>query len=180
MKEVHNYGTCTIQASWLLGGMRDVASQVRPTQQAFPHLHAINTRNWARLTAAMLYLVAAGFFGVVMSVLATAWGLEGLNQWLVAENAMRPTVIYLLVVGGFSLATSFLLLSPLLLTRSVRILLLATAFMLMLAGFVVAVPAVVVSMVPSLFLLRFHQEVTHPASFTENIQHQDSVAASAI
>lgn len=180
MHDIQHPGAYDFHTSWLCGGCDDPEIQVRSTHRAASSSYDTQARNKARLTAAILYLVAAGFFGVIMSVIAATWGKDGFNQVLAAGNIARPTVIYLLVAGGYFLAASVLLLSPVSLSQPCRTVLLAFAFMLMLAGFVFAPPAAVVSMVPFWFLLKFHQEVTPHIAFGTNAQQQDSPAASAV
>jgi len=122
------------------------------------------------LTAAILYLVSACFFAAITFVLAATWGKDGFSQMLAEGNLARPAVLYILTAGGFFLAVSSLLLSPLPIPRPLRIALLACALVLMLAGIIYAAPAVIVSGVPFWFLLRFHQEISPPASPDENAQ----------
>lgn len=122
----------------------------------------MNTRNWARLTAALLYLLATGFFVLTSSVLATAWGGDGLSLLLSEAHMARSTMIYLLAASVISLVAAFLLLTPWPLARPIRILMLALAVMLVLAGLVFATPSILVSLLPFVFLFRFHQEMIPP------------------
>jgi len=171
MNDRHHFGAHDIQQSWLLGGRPNPATQARNTQQAASSRHLKAPRNKARLTAAILYLVSACFFGAITFILAATWGKDGLSQMLAEGNLARPAVLYMLTAGGFFLAVSSLLFSPLPILRPLRIVLLACALLLMLAGIIYAAPAVVVSLVPLWFFLRFHQEDTPPASPDANAQN---------
>jgi len=150
---------------------REAAMLSHINRHAEHHEDAINARNWARLTAALLYLMATGFFVLTSSVLATAWGRDGLSLLLSEAHMARPTMIYLLAASGISLVVAFLLLTPWPLARPLRILMLALAVMLVLAGLFFATPSILVSLLPSLFLFRFHQEVTPPASVSTVENH---------
>lgn len=178
MNEIQHPGVHDLQRSWLFS-RDDQNLQVRPAHRtASSNGVKKQTRNKERLTAAILYLVAIGFFGLIMAVLATTWGKDGFNQILAEGNVARPAVVYMLVAGGYFLAASILLFLPLSLPQPLRIALLAPAFMLMLAGFIFAPPAAVVGMVPLWFLFKFHQEVTPQTSFDADAQQQGSPAAS--
>ncbi|MBT9567934.1 MAG: hypothetical protein IV085_06510 [Thiobacillus sp.] len=122
------------------------------------HLHASDTRNWARLTAAILYVLAAGFFAVTLSVLTTTWGQAGLSQMLIEGHPARSTTLYMLVAGGFSLGAAFVLLAPVSLCRAVRVAMLASAGILTLTSLFFAPPSALVTVIPWVFLFRFHQE----------------------
>lgn len=164
MNDRHHLGAHDIQQPWLLGGGPKPDTQACNTRQAVSSRHLKPPRNKARLTAAILYLVSACFFGAITFVLAATWGEDGLSQMLAEGSRARPAVLYMLTSGGFFLAASSLLFSPLPISRPLRIVLLACALILMLAGIIYAAPAVVVSGVPFWFFLRFHQEDTPPAS----------------
>jgi len=170
MNDRHHFGAHDIQQSWLLGGGPKPDKQACNTQQAVSSRHLKPPRNKARLTAAILYLVSACFFCAITFVLAATWGENGLSQMLAEGSPARPAVLYMLIAGGFFLAASSLLFSPLSIPRPLRIVLLACALILMLAGIIYAAPAVVVSGVPFWFFLRFHQEHTPPASPDANAQ----------
>lgn len=164
MNDRHHFGAHDIQQPWLLGGRPKPDAPARNTQHAVSSRPLKPPRNKARLTAAILYLVAACFFAAITFVLAATWGEDGLSQMLAEGSLARPAVLYMLIAGGFFLAASSLLFSPLPIPRLLRIALLACALVLMLAGIIYAAPAIVVSLVPFWFFLRFHQEITPPAS----------------
>ncbi|NDP49142.1 MAG: hypothetical protein GZ085_12300 [Sulfuriferula multivorans] len=164
MNDRHPLGANDIQQAWLLGGRPKPDPQAQPPQQAASSQHLKQPRNKARLTAAILYLVSACFLGAITFVLAATWGKDGLSQMLAEGNLARPAVLYLLTAGGFFFAASSLLFSPLPIPRLLRISLLVCALLLMLAGIIYAAPAVIVSMAPFWFFLRFHQAITPPAS----------------
>lgn len=175
MNDRHHLGAHDIQQPWLLGGRPKPGTQARTTQQTVSSQHPKQPRNKARLTAAILYLASACFFGVITFVLAATWGKDGFSQMLAAGNLARPAVLYMLTAGGFSLVASSLLFSPLPIPRPLRIALLACALVLMLAGIIYAAPAVVVSGVPFWFFLRFHQEITPHGSQDANAQPRASL-----
>jgi hypothetical protein len=164
MSELQEQGVCDIRPFGLLVGMTDTGVPPRNARRPDPVLYALNTGNWARWTAAMLYLVAMGFLSLTMAVLTTSWGQDGLAQMLSPGNAARPATLYMLVAGGYDLGASLLLLSPLLLTKPVRILLLALGSMVMLGALVFAVPSVLLSVLPLVFLYKYHQEVSRTVS----------------
>ncbi|MHB1083407.1 MAG: hypothetical protein ACYCZA_00995 [Thiobacillus sp.] len=155
-------------------------AQVRPDRRLASRSHEQHTRNKARATAAMLYLIATCFLGLIMSVLATSWGKNGFNLILAEGNLARPAVIYMLVTGGFFLATSNLLFSPLSLPRLLRIAVLTCAVVLMLAGIIYAAPVVILSLAPFWYFLRFDQEVMPPVVPYSKVREQGLSAASAI
>lgn len=169
-----------IQQPWLLGGGNGPDLQARPAHRTVSCSRVIHTHNKARLASAVLYLIATGFFGVIMAVLATSWGRGGFDHLLAEGHVARPAVIYMLVSGGFFVAASILLFSPVSLPKPLRIVLIAFAFMLMLTGIVYAAPAVVVSLVPFWFLLKFHQGVTPHIAIVPDEQKQDSPIVSAV
>lgn len=166
------------QRTGLSGIQAEPITQVRPDRRVVSRSHEKQTRNKARVTAAMLYLIATCFLGVIMSVLATSWGKDGYNLVLAEGNLARPAVIYMLVVGGFFLATSNLLFSHLSLPEPIRIAMLACAVILMFAGVIYAAPVAILSLAPFWYLLRFHQEVTPPVEPYTNVRKQGLSAAS--
>ncbi len=166
------------QRAGLYGVQAERVTLARPDRRVASRVHEKHIRNKARLTAAILYLVATGFLVVIMSVVATSWGKDGYNMVLTEGNLARPAVIYMLVAGGFFLATSNLLFSPLTLPTPIRIAVLACAVILMFAGVIYAAPIVILSMVPFWYLLRFHQEVTPPIEPYTNVRKQGLSAAS--
>ena len=170
MNDRHHFGAHDIQQPWLLGGRPKLDTPARNAQQAVSSRLLKPPRNKARLTAAILYLVSACFFAAITFVLAATWGKDGFSQMLAEGNLARPAVLYMLTAGGFFLAASSLLFSPLPIPQSLRVFLLACALVLMLAGIIYAAPAVIVSGVPFWFFLRFHQETTPPASADTNAQ----------
>jgi len=180
MNDRHHFGAHDIQQSWLLGGGPKPDTQARNTRQAASSRHLKPPRNKARLTAAILYLASACFFAAITFVLAATWGKDGFSQMLAEGSPARPAVLYMLIAGGFFLAASSLLFSPLPIPRPLRIVLLACALLLMLAGIIYAAPAVVVSGVPFWFFLRFHQEDTPDAVPYTNVRQQGLSAARAI
>lgn len=175
MNDIHHFGAHNFQQPWLLGGRPKPDTQARTTQQAVSSRHPKPPRNKARLTAAILYLVSACFFAAITFVLAATWGEDGLSQMLAEGSLARPAVFYMLIAGGFFLAASGLLFSPLPIPRPLRVALLACALLLMLAGIIYAAPAVIVSGVPFWFFLRFHQEITPPASPDSKAQPRASL-----
>ncbi|MDP2028923.1 MAG: hypothetical protein Q8K12_04740 [Thiobacillus sp.] len=170
MNDRHHLGARDIQQPWLLGGRPKPDTKARNTQQAVSSRHLKPHRNKARLTAAILYLVSACFFAAITFVLAATWGKDGLSQMLAEGSLARPAVLYMLTAGGFFLATASLLFSPLTIPRPLRIALLTCALVLMLAGIMYATPAVIVSLAPFWFFLRFHQETTPSTSPDSNAQ----------
>ena len=164
MNDIHHLGTHDIQLPWILGGRPKPDTQARSIQQAASSRLIKQPRNKARLTAAILYLASACFLGAITFVLAATWGKDGLSQILAEGTLARPAVLYMLTAGGFFVAASSLLFLPLPIPRPLRIALLACALVLMLAGIIYAAPAVIVSLVPFWFFLRFHQATTPPAS----------------
>lgn len=161
-------------------------NRVKPDTRACPdrrvasRSHEKQTRNKARVAAAMLYLVATGFLVIIMSVLATSWGKDGYNLVLTEGNLARPAILYMLVASGFFLALSNLLFTPVSLPEPIRIVVLACAVILMLAGLIYAAPVAILSLAPFWYLLRFHQEVTLPVEPYTNVRQQGLSAASAI
>lgn len=168
------------QRAGLYGGQAEPVTQARPDRRVASRVHEKHTRNKARATAATLYLIATCFLAVIMSVVATSWGKDGYNLVLTEGNLARPAVIYMLVAGGFFLITSNLLFSPWSLPAPIRIVVLACAVVLMLAGLIYAAPVAILSLVPFWYLLRFHQEVTPAAVPYTNVRQQGLSAASAI
>lgn len=152
----------------------------RPERRVASRVHEKHTRNKARAIAAILYLIAACFLAVIMSVVATSWGKDGYNLVLTEGNLARPAVIYMLVAGGFFLVTSNLLFSPWSLPAPIRIAVLAGAVVLMLAGLIYAASVAILSMVPFWYFVRFHQEVTPDAVPYTNVRQQGLSAARAI
>ncbi|NDP49140.1 MAG: hypothetical protein GZ085_12290 [Sulfuriferula multivorans] len=168
------------QRTGLYGVQAERVTQARPDRRVASRVHEKHTRNKARVTAAILYLVATCFLGAILSVVATSWGKDGYNLVLTKGNLAQPAVIYMLVAGGFFLATSNLLFSPLSLPTPIRIAVLACAVVLMLAGLIYAAPVAILSLVPFWYFLRFHQEVTPPVVPYTNVRQQGLSAASAI
>ena len=168
------------QRTGLYGIQAERSTQVHPDRRVASRVHEKHTRNKARVTAAILYLVATCFLGVILSVVATSWGKEGYALVLTEGNLARPAVIYMLVAGGFFLAISNLLFSPVALPTPIRIAVLACAVVLMLAGFIYAAPVAILSIAPFWYLLRFHQEVIPPVVPYTNVRQQGLSAASAI
>ncbi len=126
----------------------------------------------------MLYLIATCFLAVIMSVVATSWGKDGYNLVLTQGNLARPAVIYMLVAGGFFLATSNLLFSPWSLPAPIRIIVLACAVVLMFAGIMYALPVAILSLAPFWYFFKFHLEVTLPVEPYTNVRQQGLSAAS--
>lgn len=166
------------QRTGLFGVQAAPVTQARPDRRVASRVHEKHTRNKARATAATLYLIAACFLAVIMAVVATSWGKDGYNLVLTEGNLARPAVIYMLVAGGFFLATSNLLFSPWSLPAPIRIVVLACAIVLMLAGLLYAVPVAILSLVPFWFFVRFDQEVTPAAVPYTNVRQQGLSAAS--
>lgn len=164
------------QPTGLHGVQSDRVTQARPERRVVSRAHEKQTQNKARATAATLYLVAACFLGVIISVVATSWGQNGYNLVLTEGNLARPAIIYMLVAGSFFLATSNLLFSSFSLPTPIRVVMLACAITLMFAGLIYAAPVAILSVVPLWFFIRFHQEVT-PAvlPYTSVRQHGLSV-----
>lgn len=118
----------------------------------------VRPENRTRLIAAVLYLIAALFFGGIVFILASTWGEEGLSLLLAAKSPARFAVIYLLIAGAFSAAVSMLLFSRAPLSPQLRRRALIAAGALMLIGILFAAPAVVVSIAPFWFLYRLHRD----------------------
>lgn len=171
MNQRQDHAVYDPQSVCVWDGKREAGMPSHLNRHSDHHDDEINTRHWARLTAAMLYLVAMSFFAVTSAVLATSWGQDGLSLLLSEGHMARPTMIYMLAAGGISLGAAFLLLTPWSLPKRLRIFMLILAAMLIFAGLVFATPSILVSVLPFLFLFRFHQEMTPSVAVSSGENH---------
>ena len=100
------------------------------------------------------------FFAGIIFILASIGDKEGLSLLFAADSPARPTAIYLLMAGAFSLAVSLLLFSPASLSQFQRLGLLTLGGIHMLTGVIFASGSVVVTVVPLWFLFRFYREAS--------------------
>lgn len=116
--------------------------------------------NRPRIIAAVLYLIAALFFGGIISILVAIGGKEGVSILLSPESAARPAVIYMVEAGLFSLTISILLFCPVSLSRSNRLVILVCAILVALIGMFFAPISLIATIVPVWFLHKLHRDET--------------------